>query len=481
MAEEWDLLVVLDGCRFDMFERQNWIDGDLSARTSVATATPEFLERTFGGKTYDDAVYVTANPMHRIDDWCSVDLDDVFHDVIDVWETDWDDDLGTLPPAAMAAATEAARDRYPDRRIITHFVQPHYPFIGPLGKRLDHGRMRGKQRAKGENSDEEEKPIWDALRDGTYSAEPVRQAYEENLWLVLPYVRELVDALDETIVVTSDHGNHIGEVVTPFPVRLFGHPPGIRTPALVNVPWLTVTGDRTKPHPPERESASHPPEEAPASGTDGGVRETPRSGDAEPSDSRVRSGPLVSVVIPTDHRNERLATAIESVLDQRYAPVEIIVVDDSGTGNARAVAERYDAEYVEHPERRGADRARTSGIEVADGKYVQLLDDDDRLHPEKLSSQVPLLERDPDVGVAFCGYASDEGARLPDPAARGDALRFGPTDRPISTMLISASVLDDLLPLRDRTGADDGGLRIEPDTGCEFDSLADALVYKGDA
>ncbi|WP_144925701.1 glycosyltransferase family 2 protein [Halorubrum salsamenti] len=500
MTEEWDLLVILDGCRFDMFERQNWIDGDLSARTSLATATPQFLERTFDGKTYEDTVYVTANPMHRVDDWCPVDLDDVFHDIVDVWETDWDDGLGTLPPAAMASATKAARDRYPDHRIITHFVQPHYPFIGPLGKRLAHGRMRGKRRAEGESSDADERPVWDALRDGAYSTERVRQAYEENLWLVLPYVQELIDALDERIVVTSDHGNHVGEVVAPFPVRLFGHPPGIRTPALVTVPWLTVTDDRTKPNPPEEASDSgagggalSPAETAFGPSVDGDQTsprqpedsgEIPPAGGAESPSSRARPGPLVSVVIPTSNRNERLATAIESVRDQRYAPVETIVVDDSGTGNARPVAERYDTEYVEHTERRGANRARTHGIEIADGRHVQLLDDDDRLHPEKLSSQVPQLERTPDVGVAFCGYASDEGVRLPDPGVRGDvleeSLQFGPKAWPISTMLISASVLDDLLPLRDRTGADNNGLRIGLSTGCKSDSLAEALVYKGD-
>lgn len=52
--------------------------------------------------------------------------------------------------------------------------------------------------------------------------------------------------------------------------------------------------------------------------------------------------PLISVVIATHYRNELLARAIESVLEQGYEPVELIVVDDSGEGHASPVIDRYD-------------------------------------------------------------------------------------------------------------------------------------------
>jgi len=489
MAEEWDQLVILDGCRFDMFERQNWLDGELSSRISVATETPEFLERIFGDKTYHDTVYVTANPMHRVDDWCPVDLDDVFRDVIDVWETEWDDELGTLPPEAMVEATEAAHEQYPDCRIIAHFVQPHYPFIGPLGERLEHGRMNGKERAEGKSGTADEKPVWGALRDGDYSTGRVKQAYEENLWLVLPYVQDLIDGFDGTTVVTADHGNHVGELIAPFPVRLFGHPPGIRTPELVRVPWLTVTNEQSSSQASAGAAATAaatdatPADPTPVSSTDGGQSVPDRSSPETSPRPRLREGPLVSVVIPTYYRNEQLVTAIESVRNQRYSPVEIIVVDDSGVGNARPVAEGDDVAYVEHDTQRGANRARTTGIEAASGRYVQLLDDDDRLHPEKFARQVPVLERDAATGVVYSGYLSDERRRLPDSELSGsvleETLQFGPKACTNSTMLISASVLDDLLPLKDREGADDIGLCIELAMRCEFESVVEALVYKG--
>lgn len=470
MDREWDQLLLLDGCRYDMFQRLNTLDGKLQRTTSTATATPDFLSKTFDGKRYPDTVYVTANPIHRVEEWADVDLDPVFRDVIDVWEDEWDDDLGTVPPKAMVEATRQARESYPDCRIVAHFLQPHYPFIGPFGQSLDHGTINGRDRVKGGSADADDKPIWAELRDGEKTKEAVWRGYTENLWYMMPYVRGLVADLPGTTVVTSDHGNQVGEVCWPFPVRMYGHPDGIRTPELVTVPWLTVESKQT--------DESHGRDRT---GTVGDATSMAYSESGE--ESMGAASPLVSVVIPTHYRNEALSRAIESVRAQQYEQVELLVVDDSGSEHARPVADGDDIRYLAHEESRGANQARTTGIEAARGTYVQLLDDDDCLHPEKLSRQVELLESDPEVGVVFCGEATGDGLRLPDPSATGavleETLQFGPKSCTTSTMLISASVLDTMMPLAERDGADDIGMRIELARRTEFDHVSDALVYRG--
>jgi glycosyltransferase involved in cell wall biosynthesis len=113
----------------------------------------------------------------------------------------------------------------------------------------------------------------------------------------------------------------------------------------------------------------------------------------------VNSNGLVSVVIPTYYRNDGLRRAIESALSQTYDPVEVIVVDDSGERYAEPVAREYDVTYIAHEENLGGNPARNTGIKAASGEYIQLLDDDDRLLPEKLERQIPALEADPSVGV----------------------------------------------------------------------------------
>jgi len=177
-----------------------------------------------------------------------------------------------------------------------------------------------------------------------------------------------------------------------------------------------------------------------------------------PSPGDSTDAPLVSVVIPTYYRNDRLRGAIESVADQDQ-PTEIIVVDDSGEGHAAPVVEAFDLTYLALDRNRGSNPARTMGAERASGAFVQFLDDDDRLLPGKLARQVDLLES-MEAGVAYCGMTYEDGQTvLPDPAVRGDvldaALAFAMSPCVTSTMLTDREVLDEVLPLPDRPGGDD--------------------------
>ena len=192
---------------------------------------------------------------------------------------------------------------------------------------------------------------------------------------------------------------------------------------------------------------------------------------------------MVSVVIPTYYRNERLEATLRSVHEQSYDPIEIVVVDDSGEAHARPVVESFDeVTYVPKETNEGPQVARTAGIERTTGEFVQLLDDDDRLLNGKLRRQVELLNRD-DVGVAYCGFRWDDGSVvLPKEHVSGDVLRealmFDTAPCATSTMLTRRSVIEQCLPLADRDGADDVGLKIELARRTEFDYIDAALVFR---
>lgn len=102
--------------------------------------------------------------------------------------------------------------------------------------------------------------------------------------------------------------------------------------------------------------------------------------------------PLVSVIIPVYNAEKYLDNCIQSVITQNYTPIEIIVVDNGSTDQSVAIAKSYPKViFVKEPQK-GAAIARNTGIKETKGKYIQFLDADDYLHPDKILNQVNKLE-----------------------------------------------------------------------------------------
>jgi len=237
MNEEWDNLIILDACRYDLFKQVNNIGGVISYKLSPASSTSEFLSTVFKENEFNDTVYITSNPMYR-----TLDLEDVFHDVIDVWESSWNSDIRTVMPESMSEATVHAFETYPNKRILSHWMQPHYPFIGPSAESIgDHaGFEHTVRKVTNDNSGRDDPTVWKLLKNGETTVDAVWDAYAENLELALPHVEETIERLDGKTVITSDHGNLIGERPIPVLGSVYGHPSGIKHNHLNRVPWLEV-------------------------------------------------------------------------------------------------------------------------------------------------------------------------------------------------------------------------------------------------
>jgi len=238
MGADWDLLFILDGCRYDVYADHADLGGDRQRRTSPAGESWEFMEACFLGQTHHDTVYVTANPHASMID------DDVFHAVVNVLEDGWDPDLETVPAETVAAAAREADERFPHKRLVVHFMQPHFPFVGPTGRAIDQGGIDMHLEDRGE-----EPTVWTKLAYGMLDEDRVYRAYVENLQIVLDVVEELIDDLEGASVVTSDHGNVFGERMWPVPTRAYGHPRGLYPPELVTIPWeVFTTTERRRVH-----------------------------------------------------------------------------------------------------------------------------------------------------------------------------------------------------------------------------------------
>lgn len=120
--------------------------------------------------------------------------------------------------------------------------------------------------------------------------------------------------------------------------------------------------------------------------------------------SNVSGMRLVSVVIPCHNYGRFLAGAIESVLAQRYSPIELIVVDDGSTDDTSAVANRYPVTRCIRQRNLGLSEARNRGLEAAGGEFILFLDADDQLVAEAIATSVQHLLSRPDCAFVY-GHA----------------------------------------------------------------------------
>jgi glycosyltransferase involved in cell wall biosynthesis len=114
--------------------------------------------------------------------------------------------------------------------------------------------------------------------------------------------------------------------------------------------------------------------------------------------------PLVSIIIPLYNAEKYIAGTIRSAIDQTWLNKEIIIVNDGSTDNSLVIANQYasgDIKIISQPNK-GASAARNTGLKEAQGKYIQFLDADDLISPNKITDQINLLINYPDH-LGLCG------------------------------------------------------------------------------
>jgi len=277
VESEWDYCLVLDSCRYDVFSEvyDEYLDGTLEKRRSLASSTPEWAHRTLRGDL--DWAYFSGNPfinglgipLNELKWGASCDYDWVAEEhlaeVIDVWQEGWDDDLGTVPPDSLTEAFHAHRDAVERReRTVLHYMQPHAPYLGRgEGGKLTTIREGIKQQGEADEDDggvlsavgDRVRPAVESVLDGSSLAmkaglmleldtaeilsDGTRQTamayHEENLRIALESVVDLLDDLDGTVIITADHGEAFGEQ------GVWEHHIETHIPPLVEVPWLEVS------------------------------------------------------------------------------------------------------------------------------------------------------------------------------------------------------------------------------------------------
>lgn len=256
-TDEWDICIVLDATRWDQWRFVTksipWVPPGGSG-WSVGSSSPEWYARTFDPAVVPDerVGIVTANPFaakpaDRMDILRHTPLhENPAVDYVDyVFEESWGCEVegGYLDVTHPATVTDRAWRAWRDwdvDQLVVHYMQPHLPFRSHpewFGRRGDLDRFGEPGVAndpgpyQGDN-----KEIWKRVRDGERPLNEVWSAYCDNLDWALEHVRRLQVAVDGRLLVTSDHGNGLGEW------GIWSHPPGMQIAALRRVPWVPVRG-----------------------------------------------------------------------------------------------------------------------------------------------------------------------------------------------------------------------------------------------
>lgn len=286
--DKWDFLIVLDACRFDYFSYcyKDYFTGTLTNYSSLGACTREWFINSFKGYS-KNTIYISANPyINSIHSRSGIDLKkrhfkidakNHFSKVIDVWRFGWNDKYGTVHPQTLNQVTLSLRKKYPKKRFIIHYLQPHAPYLsneflsqgfpkpdmskGQILTDLGHGKSKllsllqvimffvnriNLSLGLG---------CWNAYKlyvtkiskifnlppagpmEATrrmYGINGLRRAYAENLKIALSHIAFLASKLSGNIIITSDHGEFLGEN------GRFGHPCGCNHPIVRDVPWFKI-------------------------------------------------------------------------------------------------------------------------------------------------------------------------------------------------------------------------------------------------
>lgn len=191
---------------------------------------------------------------------------------------------------------------------------------------------------------------------------------------------------------------------------------------------------------------------------------------------------LVSTIIAVYNRPHLLTEAVDSVLAQTYRPIEIVIVDDGSTDDTPAVAQ---ALVEQHPDVIRFQRqshvhytaAWNAGMSMARGEFIQFLDSDDLLLPDKFAMQVGALQARPECAISYC-YVHEHP--IDQPRSGVPARHTANTFDELFPQLLTGKIWPSPSPLFRREVIDRTGefldVRVQPDW--EWECRAAALRVK---
>lgn len=124
----------------------------------------------------------------------------------------------------------------------------------------------------------------------------------------------------------------------------------------------------------------------------------------EPHLDMKENNPLVTILMTVYNSESFIKETIQSLLNQSYKNTEILIINDGSTDATKSTILDFKNDkihLVDNPKNLGITASANIGIGLAKGKYIARIDADDTCHPERISKQVLLMEKDPSIDICF--------------------------------------------------------------------------------
>jgi hypothetical protein len=242
---DWDNMIILDACRYDIFQQYADIGGKIEPTVSKASSSVGFYRENFSGRNHNDTVLVTQNPHVEREVEAGT-----FYKRVTTFDRDEAEQWEGGKPKPVFDIAKSEINSISDKKFIIHFMQPHAPYHGKKAEEL-RANLHAEKGIVFTSFDSDEKiteadpnkvyhNIPDAAEGGVdISYEKHREIYIENFLEVQKYVLDLLEILNGRTVITSDHGELLGDPPTLCPTK-YKHPGGTYCQELRVVPWCVV-------------------------------------------------------------------------------------------------------------------------------------------------------------------------------------------------------------------------------------------------
>jgi len=141
--------------------------------------------------------------------------------------------------------------------------------------------------------------------------------------------------------------------------------------------------------------------------------------------------PLVSVLLPVYNAATYLSAALQSIVQQTYPNLEIIIIDDCSTDGSmdiiRSYLENENVKLIQHPQNKGVVASLNEGLKLAKGEYIARMDADDIAFPTRIAKQVAYLQKHPTcylLGTGMIAFANNKIVRYWMPPEKHEKLNI---------------------------------------------------------